>query len=123
MLKDKTFVLPLLFLIFLSLTVPVHAENGEINFKEIPEYFAEKLNISVFAGGILTSGIVLLTVSLPVICIARGKNVLIAILAVDFVFMGLCIALTWLPYWFLIIFSTLIALLFAGQIRDLITGK
>ena len=120
---EKTkLLLPLLFLLTLMLIAPVNAETG-IDFKAIPEFFADKLNISVFAGGILTSGIVLLIVTLPVVIIVRGKNVLIAIIAIDFIFMGFCIALTWLPYYFLLIFSMLIALMFSGKIREIITGR
>lgn len=101
---------------------PVNAE-GAIDFKAIPELFAEKLNISTFAGGILCSGIILLIVTLPIVIIVRGKNVLIAILPIDFIFMGFCIAIEWLPYYFLLVHATLVALLFSGKVRDLITGR
>ena len=94
-----------------------------INFADIPNLVAEKLNISIFASGILCSGIVLLVGTLPVIIMIRGKNVILFTLIAQLIAMGFCVSIQWLPYYFLLLYSVLVALLFSGKIRDLIIGR
>ena len=94
-----------------------------ISFVDIPSLVADKLNISIFASGLLCSGIILFMVTLPVIIILRGKNVMLFTVIVQIIFMGFCIAITWLPYYFLIIYGLLVALLFSGKIRELTIGR
>jgi hypothetical protein len=93
----------------------------DIELTQIPIFLAERLGISVFAAGLLASGVMIL---LPVIIISiltRGKGFIMQLVMI-IIFMGLGIALTWLPVWFLIVFAFLIAGLFANQIRDIFGG-
>ena len=94
-----------------------------ISFIDIPSLVADKLNISLFATGLLCSGIVLFMVTLPVVIFLRGKNVMLFTVIVQIIFMGFCVAITWLPYYFLLIYALLVALLYSGKIREIITGR
>lgn len=102
-------------------TIPVNA--GEVNITEIPQALSDKMGIPLFAGQLLCSGILLFLFLLPLAVLTRKRGASwLAELIVGFVIMGVCIALQWLPYWFLIILSVLIALMFAGKMRGWITG-
>jgi len=116
------FLLPVFFSL-LKLITPVHAE-ADINLQEIPTQLAEALGIPTFAGQMIMSSIVMLTGLLPIAILTRkGRGSWIPEVAVTFVIMGSCIAIGWLPYWFLLIICLFVALMFSGTMRDLITGK
>jgi len=54
----------------------------------------------------------------PTLILTRGKtNQMYAILFVGFLVMSVCIALTWLPYWILLIVGLLVASLWSGKIK------
>jgi len=110
-------------LLILTLASPLHADS-QINLSDVPEQLAEKLGIPLFAGQILASAIVMF---IPLLCIsllARGKyrHAWIAEMFVGFMFLAFVVAIQWCPYWLLIILAMLVSLMFAGQMRDLITG-
>lgn len=120
--KMLAFLLPVFF-IFLNLISPVHAES-DIDLQSIPTQFAEALGISVFAGQMILSSIIMLTFLLPIALLTRkGRGSWIPEVAITFVVMGSCIAIGWLPYWFLLVIAMFVALMFSGTMRDLITGK
>lgn len=101
--------------------IPIHAEN--IDLTTIPQYLGDNLGIGTFAGGILCFILLMMMTVLPMAIITRGKKSgFIPELALTIGVMGFCIAIEWLPYWFLLILSMLIALMFSGKMRDLITG-
>lgn len=106
-------------LLGLMLIPCVYAQDDEaVNLSDFPKQLAEKLTIPLFAGQILATGIVIaLFCFVPIL----AKNLLGTILF-GFVGMGLCVALAWLPYWFLFVLGLLVALLFAGNMRQWITG-
>lgn len=121
--KAKILSVTLFFFLFLNLVNPVHAEN-DVDFMNIPQQLADHLNIPLFGGQILASGIMLMIFLLPITIIARGKKAgFIPELGTTLVIYGFCTAIGWLPYWFLLILCMLIALMFAGTMRDLITGR
>jgi len=110
-------------LLILTLITPIQA-NTEINFSNIPTQLSEQLGIPIFAGQILASSILMF---IPLLCIsllARGrhKHAWVAEMFTGFMFLSFSVALGWCPYWLLIILTLLVALMFAGQMRDLITG-
>ena len=95
-----------------------------LNLTDIPYRVAESLNIDVFAGQIFCSLILLMICVLPITIIARSKHAsFVPELAITFVTMGFCIAIEWLPVWFFLVLSVLVALMFAGKMRDAITGS
>jgi len=123
-LKKRLISISLFFFLLSMLISPTRAET-EINMQSIPNQLAEKLGIPLFAGQILASGIVIFIPLLSIAIIARGKyhHAWIAELFVGLMFLSFTVAIGWCPYWLLIILSMLIALMFAGQMRDLITGR
>jgi len=115
------FLLPPFFLI-LNFISPVNAQD--LNLTDLPEYFAEALGIPTFGGQVLFSGIIMLMFLLPLCLLTRkGRGSWIPEVALTFVIMGACIAIGWLPYWFLLMVCLFVALMFSGTMRDLITGK
>jgi len=117
------FLLSLFFFMFLFLISPVNAES-DINLQNIPTQLAEALGIPTFAGEMIVSSLCMLGGLLPICLLTRkGRGSWIPEVAVTFVIMGTCIALGWLPYWFLLIIAMFVALMFSGTMRDLITGR
>jgi len=118
--KKLAFLLPLFFSV-LSFITPVNAEN--INLSDIPTKLGEALGIGTFAGQILMSGIFMLMFLLPICMLTRkGRGSWIPEFAVTLVIMGFCIAIAWLPYWFLVVLCMLLALTFSGRVRIWLTG-
>jgi hypothetical protein len=100
----------------------VHAvdPNDEVNLMDLPQHFADAFNIPLFPAQIFTTGIIMMIFMLP---IAIWSKTIVPPIFVGFVVMGLCVALTWLPVWFLVVSAMLVALMFAGKMRDLISGS
>lgn len=104
----------------------VHAETYDLS--ELPGNVGTYFNIGDFAGGLIVSAIFLLfpTAMIMFACArakTSGETMFLAVLICDFVLMGFLVALTWLPYWIFLVVCLLVAIMFAGKIRDLITGK
>lgn len=101
------------------------AYAGDYNLTDLPEYVGDYFGVSEFIAGLLCSFMFLL---FPTVMIAftmkKSANTAITYtcLIVDFVVMGFLVAIAWLPFWIFLIVSLIIALMFAGQLRDLITG-
>lgn len=98
----------------------------DYDMTEIPQKVANYFGISLFAGQLLVSGVMLLF-STSIVAFAMQKRatmaVILSIIIVDFVFMGFLVAMGWLDYWIFLIVCLLVGLLMAGTLRDLITGK
>jgi hypothetical protein len=54
--------------------------------------------------------------------IAIWSKSLVPPIFVGILVMGLCVALNWLPVWFLVVLAMLVALMFAGKMRDWVSG-
>ena len=108
---------------FISPVLADEVNYTEINLTDIPYRVADSLNIDVFAGQLICSCIFMMILLLPITIIARSKHASwIPEVAMALIAMGICIGIGWLPVWFLLILSLLIALMFAGKMRDVITG-
>jgi len=119
--KRFSLLLSLLFLCLITLISPVYASEGENpNIMEFPQKLSEAIGIPIFASQILLSSIILLMGLLP--CAIWGKSHLPALI-VGFCLMGFLIAVGWMPYWFLLMITLIVALMFAGKVREFITGK
>lgn len=119
---------PLLFVLFLALSLFVNIAYAEDDFSfdltAVPTQLAARLNITIFAAGLLCSGILILIPVLAITILTRSKkSSWIPELAVTLIFMGFCVAISWLPIFFIICIPLIIALMFAGKARDWITGK
>jgi hypothetical protein len=112
-----------LLVIFIVMALPVvHAvdPNDEVNLMDLPQHFADAFNIGLFPAQIFTTGIIMMIFMLP---IAIWSKTIVPPIFVGFVVMGLCVALTWLPVWFLVVTAMLVALMFAGGMRNWLSGK
>lgn len=112
---------PLLFLCLISSIPSVYAAEGEgVNFMEFPQYLSDAIGIPVFASQMLISTVFIFAFLLP--CAIWGKTSLPAII-VGFSIMGFLIAVSWLPYWFLLLISLIVALIYAKEIKGLVVGE
>jgi hypothetical protein len=119
----------LLAVSLLFLTIPVvyaqdSGDEGEFNILEIPKRLGTALGIkdpdmASFVGGLIASTIVLFAGLLTIILITSKP---FAHLMMGIVILSTCTALTWLPFWVLLIIVVLIGLMFSGQVRHWITG-
>jgi uncharacterized Tic20 family protein len=112
-----------LLIIFVVMALPVvHAveENDEVYLLDLPQKFADAFNIPLFPAQIFTTGIIMMIFMLP---IAIWSKSIVPPIFVGFIVMGLCVALAWLPVWFLVVTAMLVALMFAGKMRDMISGS
>ena len=91
-----------------------------VDLTAFPQGLADRLGISLFAGQILASVIFLMLTLLPTIFLSKGKNPL-AVLIVGLGSLGFCVAVNWLPYWFLLIVAMIVAFMFAGNVKNWIT--
>jgi len=126
-LMNKLSWLFLILLFYVAVTPNVYAteEDEAVNLSEFPVKLSELMTIPLFAAQLLASSIVLALFLLPTVfaCSKFSKDVTIPALLVGFGALGFCIAMGWLPYWFLLVLALVVALLFAGSMRDWIGGK
>lgn len=92
---------------------------GVISLLDLPAHLAVALGISTLAAGLLCGFFLELAFVLPVLIFTDNTLVIMI-----FSIIGLCIGvvLGWLPYVCLILIILIIALLYAGKVRDLLTG-
>lgn len=117
----------LVTILFFMMTLPVQAENNitELNLTDIPIRVADAFNVDTFAGQLICSGIFMMICIFPVTIISRAKfsnSSWIPEVAISLITMGICISIDWLPVWFFLVLCLLISLMFAGKMRDAITG-
>jgi len=120
--------LPLFLLFALAFLVLVPnvyaADEDAVNLSEFPDQLVIALTIPLFAAQILASSIVLSLFLLPTVfaCSQFNKDVAIPSVFVGFLALSFCIAVTWLPYWILIIVAILVALMFGNSIKGFVSG-
>jgi len=99
--------------------LPAYGQDNEVDLSNFPNQLASKLNIPLFAAKLLATSIVLAIFLFPVVLLTKNP---IAHMFIGLVVMGFCIAMDWLPVWFLLVVCMVIALMFSGKMRDWITG-
>lgn len=119
---------PLLFLLALSFFINItYAEETDYTVYDLmalPQNVADHLMITVFAAGLICSGVLFLICLLPMTIITRSKKASwIPELCLSLIIMGFCVAVTWLPLFFIICIPLIIALMMAGRMRTFITGR
>jgi hypothetical protein len=118
------FYLPLSFILFLCLISSIPsvyaAEDDGVNIMDFPQYLSEAIGIPVFASQLLISTILLFAVLLP--CAIWAKSSLLPII-VGFPMMGILVALQWLPIWFLLLISLIVALIYAKELKASVGGE
>lgn len=86
----------------------------------IPQGLADRLGISLYAGELLASVFIMLIFLLPVLVLS---DKLVLQMFVSFVVACFCVTIGWLDFYFLVMYTVLIALLYAGTVRKFITGE
>lgn len=125
----KTLMIYVLFLLvvaFLALSVSSVNAEPDINLSELPHKLSDALGLpstdDYLAGKILATCIFELLFLLPVAFFTKGKNAF-ALLIVGLSVIGFSCATGWFPAWILLIICLIVALMFAGEMRVLITGR
>lgn len=91
-----------------------------LNLTAIPEGIASNLGIDSFSGGILASAILMFIMLIPVAL--WEKEGMWAKLIIGLIGMGFCIAIQWLPTYFMIIITVMLALMVSSRARGWISG-
>jgi hypothetical protein len=100
--------------------VPAPEVPEGFNLSLIPIQLAAALGISEFAAQILLAIIILLSVMLPTLVLTRN---ILAHAIVGMAALLFCSALGWFPYWAILLIVIVVGLLFAGSVRNMISGK
>ena len=90
-----------------------------VDISAIPELLGEALSITTLGGQLLCSVAVLITVIAITAIFTRDTIVLILM---SFMGLTICIALEWLDYFFLVFAGLIVALLYARQISNILSG-
>lgn len=107
-----------LFLCVLSLIAPCYASNGEgVDMMDFPQKLSDALGIPVLASQLLISAIFLFAFLLP----CASKNPLVPLM-IGLPLMGFLIAMNWLPFWLMLLVVMIVAILYAGKVKTLISG-
>jgi len=97
---------------------------GGVELSEFPAALAEQFGVSLFAGQILASSIVIALFMFPTIFLQKKYNLSsFATLIMGMMTMSLCVALSWLPVWVFAITAMLIAIMYAGQVLKIFGGE
>lgn len=107
----------------LILTVIPHvyavSDEDQVNLLDLPKKLAEALGIPEFAGKILACTLILFIVLLPIAIYGKG-NILLT-LFIGFLALGFFVAVGWLDFWFILIITLMVAVMFSGKIKEWIT--
>jgi hypothetical protein len=118
--KLLIFLFAFLISIFL-LNVAYGIEDDDVvDISKLPNKIAEALHAPLFAGQILASAIPFGLICFPAFLLTKNT---IAHISAIILSLSFSIAIGWLPVWIFLILCLLIGLMFAGQMRDFITGK
>jgi len=93
----------------------------DVTLGNFPSILAERLGTTLFVGQLMAS-LIIIMLALSISLVAfKGKNAYASMIA-GISAMCLTTALGWWPVWALIIVSLITALMFAGPMRDLLSG-
>lgn len=95
----------------------------DVDLTQFPIQLAEALGITTFAGEMLASCIVIALFVFPTLFLTKKFSLSpIASLTMAFLSMGFCVAIGWLNIFFILMISVITALMFAGRMREWISG-
>jgi len=124
--KKFSFLLLFLTLTFALIKTAYCVDDEQTwNLMDLDDQVASALGVSTFIGGLIIAAVLLLMVLLPLGYLYSGtnKNPTYPCVISGFVVLTICTALTWIPWWLLVLTSVTVGLLFAGSIRNMISGK
>jgi len=73
-----------------------------MSLEDIPSYFADATGINEGVAQVILSVIVIFTILLPTMLLARGKNATLIYLMMTLLATVLLVGLGWIPFWILI---------------------
>lgn len=97
-----------------------YQELIDMSLEDIPSALADFTGITESTAQVLLSIAVILAVVLPVAYFTKG-NVIASVISFFFS-EALCVGLTWLPFWFIIVTIMVVVALFAGLTSQGVTG-
>jgi hypothetical protein len=114
-------LLAVVLVLFLSFSIGlVHADNG-ININQLPTQIENKLGVDLFTAQLIASTALIVMISILLGFALRGKGSQLPIIALcDFLGLGICVALTWLPIWTFTVCIFMVAILAGLRLKDLI---
>jgi len=121
-LSTKSFLISAIFLSLILFISSVQAieDDDVVDISKLPNKLAEAFNAPLFAGQILASAIPFGLICFPTFLLTKSP---LAHVSAIILCLGFTIAIGWLPVWLFLILCLLIGLMFAGQMRDFITGR
>lgn len=94
-----------------------------IDVSQVPQRIADMLGLPLLAGQMLISIIFMCLLMFPAMLLTnKWASQSLAVLVVGIGSMGFLIAAGWLPYWFMLIIALIVALMYAGKMRDFVGG-
>ena len=119
----KLFLLSIVFTTFALFIMQVQMVQA-VDLSEMPQRLGDNLNMSLLAGQMLLSSLILALFLFPTMLLTkRSGQQGLAVIIMSFMVMGSLVAFGWLPIWFLLVTALIIALLFAGKMRGFISGQ
>lgn len=117
--KAKVLFLLSIIAVLISQAQTVHA----VDLSELPQRLGDSLGMSLLAGQMIASSIVLALFLFPTMLLTKKSGQQgMAVIIMSFMVMGSLVAFGWLNIWFLLVTALLVALLFAGKMRGYIGG-
>lgn len=119
-LKNRSFFL--FFFVFLVSLVNIINVGycSAVDLDNIPEFFADALGVSEFAGGLLASLLLVVGICMPFMAVSifTGRVPLVVMGIVGILGTFFCCAISWLDSWVIIIIVLIVALGLAKSFRD-----
>lgn len=107
-------------LVFVIVLNAAYLKNA-VDILDLPQQFADKFGVTLQAGRMILSSIVLLACVLPIAVYSEGNIILST--AVVVVVMGALISVGWMDYWYLLVVCLIVASLWTAKVVSWIGGK
>ena len=94
-----------------------------MSLEDIPTAFADAVGTNVGTAQVILSIVIIFTLLLPVMLLARGKNVTTIYLIMILLGECLLVGLAWMPFWILIATVAMMAMAIATLGTKVVTGE
>lgn len=112
-------------LLVLFLVRAVHAQENEttdssqdVNLFDLPRNMANALGIPLYAGQLLTCALFTFWLIFPTAIYAK-KNLEYIFILEGFLLLGFFIAVSWIEYWYMLVYVLVVAGLWAGKMKGI----
>lgn len=94
-----------------------------MSLEDIPSVFADAVGINEGTAQVILSVVVIFTLLLPTMILARGKNATMIYLIITLLAECLLVGLGWMPFWILIATVAMMAVAIAMLGSNVVTGE